>query len=246
VEENIAYFQSHSGCNILRCDAYGVREENLYRPVYRFSQGNRDKYNPHLFDNAVFERNFHFGCAMLRTKVFDAVNPSREIYPSRDGQNWQLILPVLYWYEAGYLDKALFVYVIRSNSVSNITARQALEAKFRQLDEYEKILETVIGSLNYMEEIEKKEYFSLVEEKYLHRKLAAAFDAGDRAEFNRFFSLLKQKRLLNQRDKLLSNRFRFGIFDALVRAFCFCRKAVRKLIFLAWVLIHWLQGDLLH
>ncbi|MDR0918714.1 MAG: glycosyltransferase, partial [Oscillospiraceae bacterium] len=57
---------------------------------------------------------------MIRMRYFDKINPKREIYNCRYGQNKQMLLPIYYHYPRYYIDKPLGYYVIRSNSCSHI------------------------------------------------------------------------------------------------------------------------------
>jgi len=189
-EKCVQYVHGHPECNILRYDGYILLEDNLTKPMRRFSDGNTEKYKRNLFDNAIFEKNFHFGCALLKTAAFDAVNPDREIYESREGQNWQLLLPMFYRYDADYIDEPLFYHVYRKNSVSNITAQQSVEKQFAQLDEYEKILNESLKGLN----VDIERYRNLIAVKYIKKKFVLAFrGAGKLIKQAAYYFLRKTK-----------------------------------------------------
>lgn len=55
---------------------------------------------------------------MLRTSAFLDVNPNKEIYPSRYGQNIQMLMPIAYKYRCGYLKEKLYAQVMSDNSLS--------------------------------------------------------------------------------------------------------------------------------
>ena len=75
--------------------------------------------------------------------IFDKCNPKREIYPSRQGQNWQLLLPVFYKNKAAFIDEALYAVVANTESVSRSPHKSYEKTKAQNL-EYEKILVTVL------------------------------------------------------------------------------------------------------
>ena len=198
VEKCVQFINAHPDCNILRCDGYVVSEDDLTKPIRRFSDGNTEKYKKDLFDNAIFEKNFHFGCALLKTAAFDIINPNREIYESRQGQNWQLLLPMFYKYDANYIDDPLFYFVYRKDSISNIASSQDIKQKIAQLDEYEKILNESIKDLD----IDIERYMNLIDIKYLKRKFNVAFIYGDRFHLKEYFSRLQKYHCLSFEDRL--------------------------------------------
>lgn len=53
---------------------------------------------------------------MIRMSFFDKINPSREIHLCREGQNYQMLLPMYYHFPRKYIDKPLGYYVIRQSS----------------------------------------------------------------------------------------------------------------------------------
>lgn len=224
VEKCVHYVNEHPECNILRYDAYVVSEDNLTKPMRRFSDGNTEKYKRNLFDNAIFEKNFHFLCALLKTAAFDAVNPNREIYESRAGQNWQLVLPMFYRYEADYIDEPLFYYVYRKDSHSHIVAQQSIEKQFARMDEYEKILNETLKELD----VDRERYRNLIAVKYIKRKLDLAFHDGDAFYLKKYFSQLQKHQRLTFRDKLKYQRGKHKKILSLVsRAYQKLRKIKR-------------------
>lgn len=53
---------------------------------------------------------------MIRMSCFDKVNPNREISRCREGQNYQMLLPLYYHFTRIYINKPLGYYVIRAGS----------------------------------------------------------------------------------------------------------------------------------
>lgn len=230
LEKCVQYINVHPECNILRCDAYTVMEDNLKKPIQRFSKGNTEKYKKKLFDNAIFEKNFHFGCALLKTSAFDKVNPKREIYKSREGQNWQLLLPMFHSYEASYIDEPLFYFVYRRDSISNITSQQSIEKKFEQCDEYEKILNESLKGLD----IDIKLYQELIKIKYLKRKFNLAIRNSYKGYIEKFYSEMKELECLNYKDHLkyhIGIHVNKSIFNLFKKMYQILRGIKRKLAF---------------
>lgn len=175
IKENINIFNQSKKISIVRCDGYFVNENNLFKPYGKFSDNNKDKFKKKLFLNAILEINFHFGCAMIRTNSFDKINLMREIFESKQGQNWQLLLPMFYYYDSYYIDKALFYWVNRSNSITNLNTNN-IKLEILQQNEHEKILTTVINSMRIRS---KNYYLYIIKKKYIQRRIAIAYKYGD-------------------------------------------------------------------
>lgn len=86
------------------------------------------------------------GTYMIRTSILFAFYPEREIYPSRFGQNLQLIMPVAYKKKFGFIDEPLMEYYIRSNSHSH-AAENAFEKSEYNANGYLDIYMHMINSI---------------------------------------------------------------------------------------------------
>lgn len=84
------------------------------------------------------------GAYFLRSSCFLAANPARHIFENREGQNNQMLLPVLYHYPFGYIDQYLYHYYMRLNSHSNYK-RTAFEWYVRKTDTQAIYTNTVIA-----------------------------------------------------------------------------------------------------
>lgn len=93
---------------------------------------------------------FTAACHMIRMSMFDEVNPERYIYPSWIGPNWQMLLPVYYKFNRGFIETPLVYYVIRSESISH--SHNNIGKKDRAIDEYIRILRYVLGTIDMPED----------------------------------------------------------------------------------------------
>jgi glycosyltransferase involved in cell wall biosynthesis len=160
----VEYINENGDFDILRHDGIVVDEKDL-KSIESMSFIKGNKYKKNMFNDAIFEINFHFGCAVLNTESFDRVVEGRNIYESREGSNWQLLLPMFYFYESQYIDISLFYFVKRSDSISN-KDKDNLEKMLEKFDEHEKILLTTIKTLP----IDFFYYEKKIKLKYLKRK----------------------------------------------------------------------------
>ena len=163
IEVKVAYFLEHPEAQIVRCDGYNVLDSAVDKPISRMSDGLKNRFETKLFLNCLTCKEFYFGCTMLRTSAFEEVNPQREIYQSREGQNWQIMLPMLYHYEAHYIDKPMFFFVIREDSISHAAAHKGADAMIKQNSACEETEAIVIKAMHVPEE---KEYLDIIYKQY--------------------------------------------------------------------------------
>ncbi len=95
-----------------------------------------------LFCDLILGNNVYYspGGYMVRSSMFKEVmpNPLQIEAPREIGQNFQLLLPVSYYYKCFYIDKILYYYTVRNNSHS------------RQKHTYEQSLRIIEVSYNVL------------------------------------------------------------------------------------------------
>ncbi len=85
-----------------------------------FITDEKEKNITDLFDAVAKGRTNNWaGTYMVRTDVLFDVYTDRNIYPSRMGQNFQILLPAAYGHRFGYVDIPLMEYYIYKNSHSH-------------------------------------------------------------------------------------------------------------------------------
>ena len=203
VEKRVLWMETHPDYGVITSDAYIVKETDLLNPYRKVSQTVTDNINEHQFWN-LLESNSIFCCAchMIRSECFLKINPSREIYPARRGQNWQMLLPMYYHYKRYFLDEPLFYYVESDNSMSH---DDTANNRLLRCDEHEDILEHVIQRIAMNKEDQQKAN-SLIKVNYCRKRLYIAYKAGlaDAADLQ--FKKLKAEGKLTFRDRL----YRYG------------------------------------
>ena len=201
-KECINYLNNNPNCNILRFNGKIVYEKNkeIIYTEKRLADYNSDLYKSNLFMNAILEKNFHFGCALVKTKAFIDTNKDMEIYESKLGQNWQILLPILYYYKTSYIDKTLFYFLEREDSITgDITSSS--EKIYDSYNEFEKILVTTIKKMKLKDE----EYLiELIRQKYIFKKQLLAKELKDEKvmnllikEINNIKTNIYEKELIN-------------------------------------------------
>lgn len=182
---------------LVRPNVYIVDEQNVENVLGLINDKNPDADKEDLFENVIQGKHFTFGCSMLRTEVFDEVNPQREIYESRQGQNWQLLLPVLYGHKSGYISTPLYSVVEQQESTSRVSS---YSKRIKQLKEYEDIVLTTISQMSIPNE-KKLYYLSTVRARYSHTFFSLAIMNGDFLTVKTEYSYLKNNKILYEIEK---------------------------------------------
>lgn len=118
------------------------------------------------FENALFSQNFYFGFYFIRMESFDTTNPTREIYTNKKaGQNWQIILPLLYSYKCYTLEENFFSVLIRNKSHSRQTYDE-LEPLLEHYKIYENTLLNTLDRISEMPQSERDMYKRAIKLKY--------------------------------------------------------------------------------
>lgn len=120
IEKKVDFLEFHPEYDYVLNEGAVVLEENLnttVRVLRRVQPAQKD----YLFKDLIDEDNVVFcpGTIFVRAASLKKAIPDLTIYESREGQNWQLMLPLAYSCEYGYLKEVLFKYVVRGSSHSH-------------------------------------------------------------------------------------------------------------------------------
>lgn len=161
IEKRVKYLESHPDCAVVTCDALITPIENLNKSIGVLSGNNPNRYDRNHFVQLLTGNSiFTAACHMVRMDVFDATHPNREIYQSRVGAIWQMLLPIYYKYNRGYIETPLVKWVIRKDSISN--ERYSIKKRIETIEEFFKIRMNVIQSMDIPAD-DKELYIKLVQ-----------------------------------------------------------------------------------
>lgn len=164
ISKRLSYLQEHPGIAGVTSDAYFFNEDDLEHPVQKASDGKNDLNNPHQFENHLRgEFIFCCGCHMLRASAFLEAVPTRQIYPARRGQNWQMLLPVFYKFKHAYLDEPLYAYILYRTSMS--AGDTTKEQYLHRYNDHRDIIRNTLASID-MPQKERKRYLNIYEGLY--------------------------------------------------------------------------------
>ena len=188
MEKRLREFHKHPECAVVSSDAYVYHSNDLKHPFKREAARFICRQESNQFELLLKEES-HFcaGCHMIRMADFEKVNPKREIYPAKRGQNWQLLLPVYYKFKRYYLDEPLYAYVVYPNSMSSGDMTE--EKEMNRWGEHEEIIRQTLCRIPLTEnEIEKYDNEITIRAK---KRFFTAIDYRDKKMIKEQYMILK-------------------------------------------------------
>lgn len=146
IERKVDCLKKNPEYDIVRCQGVIVNETDRNRIIGKL--GNKIGAGT-LFEDLLLEiRECADGLYMVRTEAFLRALPMEKIYPSRAGQNFQLLLPVTYLYKVFYIEDPLFCYVERKESHSH--GFKSIGDWKKRLDEINDVKLNVLNEMKYL------------------------------------------------------------------------------------------------
>lgn len=186
--------EANSDIAVVRCQLQFFSEKTLQLTPTTYKKYEKDDIE-NLFEDCLFAKNgfwFQPGGYMVRVADIDRLIPQRNIYVHRKaGQNWQLMLPLLYNSTCYTLKDKLYNVLVRQASHSHVFSGN-YKKTMEMMGVYE---ETIVETLKSMHGISNQscdEYIRQIQLKYLRQKFFLSIDVGQRNDIERFASELKE------------------------------------------------------
>lgn len=143
IEKNVNFLQHHNEYALVR-DAVDSIDFATNQIISTFRL-NPNKVNESIFEDLIFENDVFYAPVsyMVRTKEFLEANPTRTIFETRFGQNWQMLLPITHKNKCGYIDEILCDYYVRANSHSRQKTND-FQKEIYKIDKHIEILQKVL------------------------------------------------------------------------------------------------------
>lgn len=123
IEKRVRFLEEHTEFGFVYSDGAYYDETDTSKPLRPIIP--KIPADGYLFENVVSGNVVYTPCGyMLRTSAFLDVNPQKEIFPSRYGQDIQMLMPISYKYRCGHLKECLYGHVVRENSLSKQVWRE--------------------------------------------------------------------------------------------------------------------------
>lgn len=172
-----------------------------------------------LFEDCLFARNgFYFvpGEYMVRTEYL-LKSIKGEIYTEKSaGQNWQLMLPVLYNYDCVTIPRVLYNITVRGSSHSRGTFNR-YESIIRNYSFYERTIIATLKNIKNLPEEAQNKYIKDIKLQYLRGKFKASCNHGMNKEAAQFYKSLKENRNIFFSDKIRFVAGKTGLLSTIIR-----------------------------
>ena len=191
VEKRVKFLEDNPQYGCVTSNANVYNEDDLENPIYKITDKfkyNEDEYQfeHHLKSESIF----CCGCHMVRTEAFLDVNPDRDIFEGRRGQNWQMLLPVYYKYKRGFLDEPLYNYIIYKSSMS--TGDDTKEKSIQRVNEHLEIVKNTLDRID-MSQKDRDKYFELFFTNYVVDRFDICMKYKDfQSGFKYYMKMLKR------------------------------------------------------
>lgn len=176
IKSKIDYLETHPEKGMVLGRAIAVDEETGEGISLLEYKTKNSKQN--LFEDLIISGiPCYPGVFMERTNLLFKRWTSREIPFNREvGQNWQLLLPVAYDNECGYIDDYIYLYKVRRDSHSR-QAESDYHRQFRRLEIQECMLNKI---LVFIDSDDRRILDIKIKRKYIVQKLDIAFKLRDK------------------------------------------------------------------
>lgn len=201
IQKKVEFLELHPEFDFCICRVEGVDSESLKSvAIYERKRTDKKEY----FEDMLFVRNMLFmpGAYMVRRNILEKVIPDFEIYSGAGGQNAQILLPVSYYGNLGYMDNILYRYYIRRESHSHSINTSVLQ--IRQLEYYEKI---ILETLKRMGNGVYRDYKERIETHYARIKFGNALDSKDTTLLNQYYDEIKKYGVVTPGDRIRVFRY---------------------------------------
>ncbi|MDD4781968.1 MAG: glycosyltransferase family A protein [Tissierellia bacterium] len=196
IEKMVNVLDNNDEYSIVRSYANILDEINLNVINELGGKKHLNNKTDYLFEDCLFtQNNFWFGAGMymLRTPLLFQNYHDRNYYVSNQygGQNWQLLLPLLYKKKCYTIEEHLFNVLNRANSHSRGRFK-SIEDQIKKYKEHRKILFETLDRIQNMSNIERQEYKRLIYIKY-EKKLIYLLARKNKKEAVKNLKLLQKE-----------------------------------------------------
>lgn len=142
-----------------------------------------------LFEDCLLAKNLFYFCSGAYMADFSKLKEctTLNIYTDKNaGQNWQLMLPLLYHYKCYTIIEPLYNVVVRlaSHSRGQYSGYDKIMTK---LTSYEQTILATLGRIERMPQSEREQYSLAVRKKYCKERIRLSFYYRKKADFKKYY-----------------------------------------------------------
>ena len=195
IEKKVNFLVNNPEYKMVRSN--GIYYNEFTKETKRISNSTNNKKENIFEDLLVVSTYGCCGCYMVKSDLFYQIYPNRQIFESRRGQNWQLLVPCASYSKCGYIDEDLYIVYETVDSHSRVKLSNEIEIK--RLDQFKEIL---IDAVN-RSKCYKEETLNLIEAEYARRQFYYAVDDRNKELIKEKYYLIKKYGKVTLQQRLL-------------------------------------------
>lgn len=209
IEKKVGFLKEKQNYDLVRT-AVNIVDFKTGKKIgeFKLSHAKEDIFEDLIFGKDVFYAPVSY---MIRAEKFLEVNPTRKIFETRFGQNWQVLLPVSYNAKCGYIDEKLCEYIVRNDSHSR-TKSKSIEEEEDKAKKHIEILENVLKPMGLFEKYKNRIY-----EKYAKILLRQAFLFDNYKFAEKSMKIIKKYDKPNFKDYLYYYAVKYPIVGSIIK-----------------------------
>ena len=222
IEKKVAFLEQHPEADYVVNQGEIVDENALDKRIGILKRTTSEN-DASLFRDLLAEQNVVYtpGSILVRTDALKKALPEMHIFESREGQNWQMLLPLAYTCKCGYLNEVLFKYVIHGDSHSRM--KRTYEVEMARRKNFYMLQAYTIDKIVGMSAEEKKHWKEFAYGRMLYTQYVIASRHHNYADSKRLGRELKEHKLPIR----MEDRFLIG---DVIRAFYSASGKIRSLV----------------
>ena len=192
IEDRVLYLNNHPEFDFVLGQGEVVDADDIYKRKGVLRRLKPEK-NDNLFKDLLDETNVVFGpgTILVRTESLRKAIPTLSIYESREGQNWQLMLPLAYNCKYGYIDDVQFKYVVHNDSHSH--TRRSYEQLIIRRKNFNFLQKETIKAIPNMSDQDRKQWLEYVDNKCLYFQCLTALQHIKLGEYFKYKKILSSR-----------------------------------------------------
>ena len=145
---------------------------------------------------------------MISMVALEKVNPQREIYVEKNaGQNWQMLLPILYEYKCKTINTYLSNVLVRASSHSR-GQYKTYEQQVSKFDSYRNTILNTLDRIQTMPQNKREEYKRIIRNKYKLNQLELAISFRKKNDISKLKAELQQEGIIFEKKRELFIKLR--------------------------------------
>lgn len=195
IEKKVAYLQAHPEMQMVRSDGIYYNETTQEK---RGIAKEEDKFPQNIFEKLLSVKTYGCcGCYMISRALFLECYPDKNIFESRVGQNWQLLVPAASRSLCGYLDEKL--YLVNEHGDSHSRHIRHSKEMYQREDLFTELLQKILDICV----CNKARCLALIEIRSAREKFYYAISFGDKAMMKQAMRIMRKYRIVSLKEVLL-------------------------------------------